>query len=220
MQHINQLITTTLRESVLESLASIKDMIDPSARSATSLPVIEVRLELVAPELLFFPQISANLSHTSLEDLVELWISSTLNIGTLLQRIDSGESNYYSQICDCDDVQELVTAVRDHSKAAFLEASAMYFIFCIFMHACVYIYLYVCMYVCMYIYIYIYIVCIYIYIYIYIYARTHARTHTHTHIDAHTQTHTHSHTHTHMHTCTHAGKSTSSKVPSILSFLA
>jgi hypothetical protein len=143
MQHINELITTTLRESVIESLASIKDMINPSARSVTATPVIEVRLELVAPELLFFPQIRANLSHTSLEDLVELWISSTLNIGTLLQRIDSGESSYYSQICDCDDVQALVTAIRDLAKAAFLEVGAAYTILahlwiCVCVCVCVY----------------------------------------------------------------------------------
>lgn len=119
VEHVNDMIVSTLRTSIIESLESIRAMIDPATRKELSNALVEVRLELVAPEALFFPEISSNLSHSSLEDLVEYWITATLSIAKLLQRIDSGESNYYSEIANSPDVLELVSTIRDVATRAF-----------------------------------------------------------------------------------------------------
>jgi dynein heavy chain len=78
--HVNLLITTTLRESVIESFEAIIAMLDPAQRKEGSAALVEVRLELVAPDVFFNPDVNSNLSGSGLEDIVEFWISSTLGV--------------------------------------------------------------------------------------------------------------------------------------------
>jgi hypothetical protein len=96
--HVNALIIQTLRASVIESLEAIIGILDPSQRKETSAPLIEVRLELVAPDVFFNPDVSSNLAGSGLQDLVEVWVSSTLGVAKLLQRIDAGEGSYLEDI--------------------------------------------------------------------------------------------------------------------------
>lgn len=105
--HVNSLIIQTLRKSVVESLEAIIALLDPSQRKESSAPLIEVRLELVAPDVFFNPDVNSNLAGSGLEDLVEVWVSSTLGVAKLLQRVDVGEGSYLDDVANDEHVVQL-----------------------------------------------------------------------------------------------------------------
>ena len=117
--HVNSLIIQTLRASVIESLEAIIGLLDPSQRKESSAPLIEVRLELVAPDVFFNPDVNSNLAGSGLEDLVEVWVSSTLGVAKLLQRIDVGEGSYLEDVTRDELVVQLTARLRELAEQAF-----------------------------------------------------------------------------------------------------
>ena len=117
--HVNQLIIHTLLLSVTESLKAIITMLQPSERNDGSAALVEVRLELVAPDVLFNPDLASNLSASGLEDVVEFWISSTVGVANLLPRIDLAEGTYLHLVAQDAQVVSLTQEVRDLAEQAF-----------------------------------------------------------------------------------------------------
>ena len=117
--HVNHLIIKTLRESVVESLEAIIVMLDPAQRKEGSAALVEVRLELVAPDVFFNPDVNSNLSGSGLEDLVEFWVSSTLGVAKLLQRIDVGEGSYLEDVANDALVVQLTATLRELADSVF-----------------------------------------------------------------------------------------------------
>ena len=117
--HVNLLITTTLQESVIESFEAIIAMLDPAQRKEGSAALVEVRLELVAPDVFFNPDVNSNLSGSGLEDILEFWISSTLGVAKLLLRIDVGEGNYMHDVANDARVLLLISTLRQHAESVF-----------------------------------------------------------------------------------------------------
>ena len=94
-------------------------MLDPAQRKEGSAALVEVRLELVAPDVFFNPDVNSNLSGSGLEDILEFWISSTLGVAKLLLRIDVGEGNYMHDVANDARVLLLISTLRQHAESVF-----------------------------------------------------------------------------------------------------
>ena len=78
-------------------MAELTEQVDPALVAANeTAPLIEVSLELVAPDIRWSPEVgeSGDSAHPGTRDYFNGWIGGFTAIGTLVKRLDIGEGTY------------------------------------------------------------------------------------------------------------------------------
>ena len=86
-----------LLDAILASVAELTDAVDPTIVAANeTAPLIEVSLELVAPDITWSPEVgeSGDARNPGTRDYFNGWIAGFTNVGTLMKRLDIGEGTY------------------------------------------------------------------------------------------------------------------------------
>ena len=119
--HVHDCISQALLASVVETLRAIIAILDPAQRKESSAPLLELRLELIAPDVFFSPDVASNLSGSGLEDIVEFWVCQTLGVTKLMHRVDVGEGTYFEVIGENEEVLNLTRRLRELAAHTFEE---------------------------------------------------------------------------------------------------
>jgi dynein heavy chain len=92
-------LQTGLVNAIMASLRTLSAQIDPEqlARNETP-PLLEVALELAAPDLVWQPEIGTSPSGTGVRDMFEGWIAGFLHIGKLVMRVDGAGGTYTPEL--------------------------------------------------------------------------------------------------------------------------
>ncbi|KAJ1487803.1 hypothetical protein T484DRAFT_1785518, partial [Baffinella frigidus] len=125
VEHVNDFIFETLHLTIAECLQAIHLTLERESHKDGRPPLVEARLELVAPDVFFVPDVDNTIEGTGLVDMVDLWIASTIGVAKLLDRIDQGESSYYAEIASSPQVKHLVETIRDDASKVFEDLSAI-----------------------------------------------------------------------------------------------
>ena len=98
VEYVTDIIISGISKAILESLQQLRNQIDPSADpDYTYGPLLEVSLELVAPDIVWIPEIGESSSGTGVRDKFNGWLKDFLNVGSLLKRMDN-EGNYQVEL--------------------------------------------------------------------------------------------------------------------------
>ena len=96
-EYVNEIVVDGFSDAILASVAYLTEQVDPGIVAANeTAPLIEVSLELVAPEIRWSPEVgeSGDASNPGTRDYFNSWIGGFTNVGTLMKRLDIGEGTY------------------------------------------------------------------------------------------------------------------------------
>jgi len=113
VDYVNQIVIDGICQAVLVSEKFLKNQLDPAYLLANDInPLLEIKLELVTPDICFVPDLEFNAKGDGVRDLVSGWINSIVNIGTLIKRLDTGDGDYLNDIQDDLDVKWITSAIN------------------------------------------------------------------------------------------------------------
>lgn len=74
-------------------------------------PLLEIQLELVAPDIIWKPELSEGPNRVGVRDMVQHWLMSFLEVGGLMKRLDTGEGSYAKELEENYDVYDAMGEV-------------------------------------------------------------------------------------------------------------
>lgn len=74
-------------------------------------PLLEVQLELVAPDIVWKPELGESPDGKGVMDMVKRWLMSFCEIGNLMKRLDIGEGTYAKELEEDYDVFDAMNQV-------------------------------------------------------------------------------------------------------------
>ena len=99
----------------MSSIKAVSAAIDPDQMQRNeSPPLLEVALELAAPELIWQPEIGSSPSGNGVRDMLEGWISGFLAIGKLVMRLDGAEGVYTAELTENKSINDALKRLRKH----------------------------------------------------------------------------------------------------------
>jgi dynein heavy chain len=96
-EYVNEIVVDGFSDAILASVSELTDAVDPAIVAANeTAPLIEVSLELVAPDIRWSPEVgeSGDARNPGTRDYFNGWIGGFTNVGTLMKRLDIGEGTY------------------------------------------------------------------------------------------------------------------------------
>ena len=96
-EYVNEIVVDGFSDAILASVSELTDAVDPAIVAANeTAPLIEVSLELVAPDIRWSPEVgeSGDARNPGTRDYFNGWIGGFANVGTLMKRLDIGEGTY------------------------------------------------------------------------------------------------------------------------------
>eukprot|EP00854_Cymbomonas_tetramitiformis_P002137 gene2137-2836_t len=98
-EFVNEIVIDGFSRAINATLKYVETQIDPDimAKNETQ-PLLEISLELVAPEVVWVPDIGLATGGTGIRDMFNGWVKSFVNIGNLVKRLDISEGNYTKEI--------------------------------------------------------------------------------------------------------------------------
>ncbi len=91
---------------------SLCPQIDPEALAKSeSSPLLEIQVELVAPDIVWKPELGEGGVKPGVRDMIKRWLQSFLEIGQLMKRLDVGEGNYAKELEEDYEVYDALNQV-------------------------------------------------------------------------------------------------------------
>jgi dynein heavy chain, axonemal len=76
-------------------------------------PLLEIRLELRPPEIVFNPDLYFNPPpHEGLGDVITGWLSGFVSMATIIKRLDTGDGDYLVDVQDDIELKRLVSQIK------------------------------------------------------------------------------------------------------------
>ena len=112
-EYVNEIVMEGFSAAILASVAYLTEQVDPERASANeAAPLVEVRLELVAPEIQWSPEVGPSAAGDGVRDHFNGWVSGFQNIGTLMKRLDIGEGDYALELEEDFNVLDAVSEIQ------------------------------------------------------------------------------------------------------------
>lgn len=110
--YVNQIIVQGFCSVVIASLTYLHDQVDPEKIARLDLtPLIEVKLDLVQPQVLFFPEVEVESGRDSVHNFVCQWIKGFYSVAHCMKRIDSAEGDYMVEVESRLEIRDLVASI-------------------------------------------------------------------------------------------------------------
>ena len=114
VEYVNDIVMDGFCQAILTSVTFMYQQIDPETMAKNETPpLLEVSLELVAPDIVWQPEIGQDGNGTGVRDLFNSWIKGFLHIGTLMKRLDIGEGNYVLELEEDFQLMDAISAVQN-----------------------------------------------------------------------------------------------------------
>eukprot|EP00163_Fabomonas_tropica_P009916 TRINITY_DN1985_c0_g1_i1.p1 TRINITY_DN1985_c0_g1~~TRINITY_DN1985_c0_g1_i1.p1 ORF type:complete len:4225 (-),score=1474.45 TRINITY_DN1985_c0_g1_i1:598-13272(-) len=118
LEYVNDIVTAGLCKVVTESLQYMDNQVNPEYLSGHDIaPLLELKLELVAPDVQFVPDLDESGGRLGVQDLMNEWIFNFFQIGSLFRRIDLQEGNYIDSLRENEEIKELISQINSHIDA-------------------------------------------------------------------------------------------------------
>ena len=128
VEFINDLVVDGLARTVANSLKELHDQIDPaSLDNAEGVPLLEIQLELVAPDLVYQPQLcdaEATSMTKSVRSRVEEWCKGFFHVCKLVKRLDRGDGDFVKEVAESEQVRFFLHGIGAHLRANEEECAA------------------------------------------------------------------------------------------------
>ncbi|CAG9462750.1 unnamed protein product [Pedinophyceae sp. YPF-701] len=106
VEHVGTIVVDGTSRAILASLEAMLKHIDPDSIRENDLgPLLEVQLELRAPDIVWVPEIASKGAAVydddedrGLRDHLHSWVKAFLEVGTLMKRLDTGEGSYEQEL--------------------------------------------------------------------------------------------------------------------------
>ena len=98
VEYASDIITSGISKAILASLNQLHKQIDAGAHTkGAEGPLLEISLELAAPNIVWRPDVGESGSGGGVRDMFNSWLKDFLNVGSLLKRLDT-EGNYQVEL--------------------------------------------------------------------------------------------------------------------------
>eukprot|EP00884_Botryococcus_braunii_P022565 jgi/Botrbrau1/8993/Bobra.0148s0096.1 len=132
---VGDIVLEGIGHSIISSLDYLFNQVDPNVTAKGEVvPLVEVALELAAPEIVWSPQLGTRNAGGGLRSMFDSWILSFLDIGARVRRLDSGEGNYSKEVEEDIQVASAITKLQDALLDSEDRASAFRSLFLRFEH--------------------------------------------------------------------------------------
>ncbi|KAK9808985.1 hypothetical protein WJX72_007373 [[Myrmecia] bisecta] len=113
VDYIGQIVVDGLAHCIIASVEHLFQQIDPESMVKNEIaPLLEIGLELAAPDIVWNPELGANTANTGVRDMFNAWLKSFLDIATLIKRLDTGEGNYAKELEEDFYVYDAISQVQ------------------------------------------------------------------------------------------------------------
>ena len=107
VEYVNDIVIEGFISTILGSVKVLRNQVDPVVLADTeAAPLLEIGLELVAPEVVWVPEISSSIRETYYG-----WIKDFFSIGASMKRLDVGDGDYTEELEQDERVKEAVSQV-------------------------------------------------------------------------------------------------------------
>ena len=114
VEYVNDIVMDGFCSAILTSVTFMFQQLDPEMMAKNDTPpLLEVGLELAAPEIVWQPEIGQDGQGSGVRDLFNGWIKGFLHIGTLMKRLDIGEGNYVLELEEDFQLMDAISAVQN-----------------------------------------------------------------------------------------------------------
>ncbi|KAL6747291.1 flagellar outer dynein arm heavy chain beta [Haematococcus lacustris] len=99
--------------AIIATVRYLLAQLDPEllGRPDAFVPLLEVQLELVAPEIVWKPELGESPDKRGVRDMVRKWLMSFCEIGGLMKRLDIGEGSYSKELEEDYEVYDALNQV-------------------------------------------------------------------------------------------------------------
>ena len=114
-EYVNEIVIDGFSSAILASTKYLMDQVDPETITMNeTAPLIEVSLELVAPDIQWRPEIgnSGDQKNPGTREYFNKWIAGFTNIGTLMKRLDIGEGTYALELEEDFMIMDAVSQIQ------------------------------------------------------------------------------------------------------------
>jgi hypothetical protein len=96
VDYVSEVVIEGFVNAIIATIKYLRQQIDPEliAKLETT-PLLEVQLELIAPDIVWKPDLEDSAGSTGVRDMFKNWIMSFLEIATLVKRLDIGEGKLH-----------------------------------------------------------------------------------------------------------------------------
>eukprot|EP00951_Prasinocladus_malaysianus_P003015 scaffold21499_cov40-Prasinocladus_malaysianus.AAC.1 len=98
VDYISEIVISGFADTITSTINYLHQQLDPESIAKNELgPLVEIQLELVAPEIAWKPELACA-GGDGVRDMFNSWLKSFLDIGGLMKRLDIGEGDYSKEL--------------------------------------------------------------------------------------------------------------------------
>mmetsp|Transcript_25005 Transcript_25005/g.85566 ORF Transcript_25005/g.85566 Transcript_25005/m.85566 type:complete len:4525 (+) Transcript_25005:136-13710(+) len=113
VEYINDIVLDGFSNAIIASVSYLFSQIDNSTITANeTAPLLEVSLELIAPEIVWVPEVGEGSAGDGVRDLFNSWIKAFLHTATLMKRLDIFDGNYAKEMEEDFRVRDCISQVQ------------------------------------------------------------------------------------------------------------
>ncbi|PNW78281.1 hypothetical protein CHLRE_09g403800v5 [Chlamydomonas reinhardtii] len=112
VDYFSNIVIDGFSAAIISTVRYLLSQIDPDILAKTeSSPLLEIQVELVAPDIVWKPDLGEGGAKPGLRDMIKKWLQSFLEIGQLMKRLDVGEGNYAKELEEDFEVYDALNQV-------------------------------------------------------------------------------------------------------------
>jgi dynein heavy chain len=110
VDYFSNIVVDGFSNAIVSTINYLLKQIEPKMDTG---PLLEISIELVAPDIVWKPELHEGVTTTGVRDMLKKWLMSFLEIGQLMKRLDFGEGNYTKELEEDFDVYDAMNQVRN-----------------------------------------------------------------------------------------------------------
>jgi dynein heavy chain len=114
VDYVSNIVVDGFANAIVCTLRHLLASIDPAQLAAVEgPPLLEIQLELVAPDIIWRPELTEGTGDVGVRDMVQRWLKSFMEVGGLVKRLDTGEGSYAKELEEDYNVLHMVDQVMN-----------------------------------------------------------------------------------------------------------
>lgn len=114
VDYVSNIVVDGFANAIVCTLRHLLASIDPAQLAAVEgPPLLEIQLELVAPDIIWRPELTEGTGDVGVRDMVQRWLKSFMEVGGLVKRLDTGEGSYAKELEEDYNVLDMVDQVMN-----------------------------------------------------------------------------------------------------------
>jgi hypothetical protein len=126
ISNLSQRILDCLKCATAGSLQALQDLVDPVHTANKTLPaLLEIRVELVAPDVLFSPDLKTNIKGDSVTSVLKVMLDAVIMVPTLLKKLDTA-GDFCDEVLSDSAIQQQIKSFWDLIAGVFSNCNGLF----------------------------------------------------------------------------------------------